>query len=241
MSGASRIDIAFGLLLLAVLGFAGCSTLSDSDGADDSQNGVFVDGGGSGDNGSASGGGDDGNGTGGGGGSMGGGSETGAGGGGDGDGDMDTNGPIAQWASRVIAVSSQFGDDGWSGRQALGEPDVFVYGDVLRAWAPEPQNGSEEFIAVGFDTPVFATGAMVRETFGNGMVIRIEAIGDDNISRVVWEGEDPSQPGEPVDFSVDWEMTDYVVSGLRIHVDTDTNLGTWEEIDAIELRGISAD
>jgi len=234
------------VVLLALGVAAGCAATAGDGGAGDTQVGVFAGDDGMTDSDDGDGGG--GNGATGGGSSGGGGSDSGDdsdnGGGSDDVGGSNGGGevlPIAQWASRVISASSQFGQDGWSPQQALGEPDVFVYGDVLRAWAPQPENGSLEFIAVGFDRAVFATGVTIRETYGNGMVIEVELIDEQGAAHSIWADVDPSQPGEPVDFAIHWTQTEYAVTGVRIHIDTDANLDTWEEIDAIELRGIPTD
>lgn len=242
MSQVLRSGQTIWVVLLASAVAAGCSVIAGDGGTDDAQMGVLPGTDGAGTN---AGGGQQGGETGGDGGSGGGdsggddGSDTG-GDSGDGGGAGGEVLPIAQWASRVIDFSSQFGQDGWSPQQALGEPDVFVYGDVLRAWAPLSENGTLEFIAVGFDRAVFATGVTIRETYGNGMIIEVELIDEQGAAHSIWTDDDPSQPGEPVDFAINWTQTEYAVSGVRIHIDTDANLDTWEEIDAIELRGIPA-
>lgn len=145
-----------------------------------------------------------------------------------------------QWASTVMDYSSQFAVNFWSAQQVLGEPDVFVYGDVPRAWAPHPRNGSTEFVQVAFDQPVFASGVTVRETFGNGMVFRVELLDVNGDTHVMWEGVDPSPQGQPFNFRVDCPQTPFLVSAVTVHTDTDTDLSHWEELDAIALHGVPA-
>jgi serine protease len=144
---------------------------------------------------------------------------------------------ISQWADQVLGFSSQFTTDVWSAAQALGEPDTFSYCDCFTAWAPLPINGTEEFLAVGFATPVYASGAIIRENQGNGFVRRIDAIDMNDVLHTVWAGVDTSAPGEVVNFAVQWPRTPYLVKGLHITVDTDHDLSTLEEIDAISLIG----
>lgn len=144
---------------------------------------------------------------------------------------------ISQWASTVIAFSSQYTTGNWSAAQALGTPNTFAYGDIATAWAPVSANGTIEFITVGFDTPVFATGVTIRETWGNGFVRKIEARDEGGAYHTVWEGVDPSLPGTPVDFLAEFLQTPYRVTAVRITTDTNHNLGTWEEIDAIAIHG----
>ena len=145
---------------------------------------------------------------------------------------------LRQWASGVTAYSSQFGGGGWSAAQVIGEPDVFNYGDVPRAWAPRPRNGSLEFVQVTFDEAVYARAVTIRETYGNGMVAGIEVLDAAGDQHVVWEADDPSAPGQPVDFRVDFPQTAFAVRAVIVHTDTDTNPATWEEIDAIALHGV---
>src|SRR5262249_35843296 len=51
----------------------------------------------------------------------------------------------------------------------------------------------------------------------------------------VWAGTDPSQPGSPVNYTINFPTTTYQVAGARIDVSTDHDLDNWEEIDAVRL------
>ncbi len=149
-----------------------------------------------------------------------------------------TQNSISQYASQVIDYSSQYSSNSWSAEQTLGEPNTFSYGDRSTAWAPSPANGTTEYLTLGFDTPVYADGITIRETYGNGFVTKIEVLDTSNTYHNVWTGVDTSQPGTPVDFKVDFTQTDYLVKGVRITVDT-SHSGSWEEIDAVQLHGNS--
>lgn len=150
----------------------------------------------------------------------------------------DPNDPGMQWASPpVIDVSSEYDNPDYAADQALGAPNVFAYGDSVNAWAPGSQDGTLEYITVGFPTPVYASGATIRETWGNGMVYQIDVLDMNDVLRTVWRGTDPSQPGAPVDFLVTWPATTYLVKGINVYTDTDHEIGVWEEIDAIALHG----
>jgi spore coat protein CotH len=145
------------------------------------------------------------------------------------------------YASRVIGFSTEYNPSpsSWSAFQVLGEPNTFDYGDIVTSWAPQPSSGTIEHITVGFPVGLYATGALIRETYGNGFVTKIDAIDPDGAFHEVWSGTDPSQPGQPVDFRPTWPQTTYLVHGLKVTVDT--NHGTsWEEIDAIGLVGTPA-
>jgi len=142
-----------------------------------------------------------------------------------------------QLASRVIDFSSQYSTGSWSAAQVLGPPNTLTYGDRPTAWAPMAANGTLEFLTLGFETPVYAQGVVVRETWGNGFVTRVDVLDLNDQLHQVWAGVDPSQPGAPAEFVAQWPTTPFLVKGVKIHVNTNHNLSTWEEIDAVALLG----
>ena len=145
-----------------------------------------------------------------------------------------------QYASSVVDYSSQYSWPSWSASQALGPSDTLVYGDKRTAWAPKSTNGTTETLTVGFDTPVLSTGAVIRETYGNGFVRQVElrdAV--TGVFHVMPIGTDDSQQGTPVDFSLSWAETSYAVDAIRITVDTNHSTRS-EEIDSVQLRGRGA-
>lgn len=145
---------------------------------------------------------------------------------------------FSEYATTVIAFSSQYSPTDWSAAQALGAPDTLSYGDHVTAWAPSFGNGTVEYITLGFALPLYADGASIRETNGNGFVTQVEVRNaTTGAFTSVWSGVDSSSPGAPVDFQVSWSPTAYPVDGLRITVDTSHDLGTWEEMDSAQLRG----
>ncbi|MGM9483380.1 PEP-CTERM sorting domain-containing protein [Roseateles sp. NT4] len=142
-----------------------------------------------------------------------------------------------EWASSVLGFSTQWGTGTWAAAQALGAPDTFAYGDIGTAWAAAPKNGSLEFLSLGFATPTYSTGAVVRETYGNGFVYQVDAIDAQGGLHTVWTGTDTSVAGAPVDFSLSWNQTAFKTVGLKIYVNGDHDLNAWEEIDAVRLVG----
>ncbi len=148
---------------------------------------------------------------------------------------------VQEYASSVIGFSSQFSSTSWSAAQALGEPDVTVYGDYPNAWAPRSANGGAEFLTVGFAIPLHATGVVIRESFGNGFVTKVEVHRTDLDEFVtVWSGVDPTLPGAPTDFAIPpFGPTSYLVDQVRITIDTN-HTTSWEEIDAVGLLGVPA-
>ena len=150
-------------------------------------------------------------------------------------------GLITQWADTVIDFSSEASPGGSSAEQALGAPDTFDYDDLATAWAPSEQDNTTEYLTLGFNTAVYANGATIRETYGNGFVTQVDVLDVFNQLHTVWAGEDNSPIREPFDFNINWTQTSYLVKGLKIHISTGiTSEGLWEEIDAVQLSGYTA-
>jgi hypothetical protein len=146
--------------------------------------------------------------------------------------------PVNQWASSVIGYSSQYGSTSWAASQALGAPDVSSYGENSHAWSPASSNGTHEYLTLRYTTPVQATGFSVRETDGNGFVTQVDLVDTSNTYHTIWAGTDPTQPGTPADFAINFAETSYPVKGIKVYVDTNHDPNNYEEIDAIQLRGV---
>ncbi len=147
---------------------------------------------------------------------------------------------IDQYATSVIGYSSEYstGPGAWSAADALGAPSETSYGDHFGAWAPSSENGTLEYLTLGFATPVYASGATIWESCGNGFVYQVDLVDVTGAYHTVWTGTDNSQSGSIVAFQVSWLQTPYVVDGIKIYVDTNHDLSTWEEIDAVQLTGV---
>ncbi len=145
---------------------------------------------------------------------------------------------LKQWASGVVTRSSEYSQDGWAARQALGEPNTMAYGDNSSAWAPASKNGVVQSITVSFTTPVHASAVLVRETYGNGFVRKIFAIDTRGGVHQVWAGRDTAQPNYTVNFIARFPSTPYLVKSVKVVIDPDHNPDAYEEIDAVQLHGI---
>ncbi len=144
---------------------------------------------------------------------------------------------MSQWASGVIAYSSQYSSTSWSAQQAVGAPNTTTYGDRATAWAPKNKDGTTEYISLRYATPVYATGVSVRETYGNGFVTKID-VRDANTGtfKTVWSGKDATTRNQPAYINATFPQTSYPVDGVRIWVNTNHS-SSWEEIDAVKLIG----
>ena len=85
-----------------------------------------------------------------------------------------------QWASKLIDFSSQYKGDlirdnstRWSATQVLGYPNTPKYGSSQLAWTPQHQDGTKEFVTVGFATPQTVQQVIIGENANAGAVAEI--------------------------------------------------------------------
>lgn len=78
-----------------------------------------------------------------------------------------------QWAYRVLEYSSQHSDIDFSARQALGRPNVYpASGENRNAWQPKDKS-TQQYIKVGFRTPMIPKQIVIVETNHPGSVDKI--------------------------------------------------------------------
>lgn len=141
-------------------------------------------------------------------------------------------GALSQWASKARA-SSQYSSSSWSVQQATGEPNTSQCGDNSTAWAPESRGSGPEWLELTFDTPVYVTKLRVYETYNSGSIYKVEFIDVYEEKHTVWQGKDTTTcPGW---FEINFAQTRYLVKSVILH----TQIEGYEEIDAVELTGIS--
>ena len=153
------------------------------------------------------------------------------------------------WASRVISVSSQYGDSSWAASQVLGMPDTYPRGgDIPSAWASKTPDGGPESIEVAFDRPHRITGIRIAETLNPG------AISDVSISMLRWAtstlpNDAATQPnwksvyrasaapaGVPSFMrAIAMPCTTFPVYSVRVTLDSAAVPG-WNELDAIGIQ-----
>jgi len=122
---------------------------------------------------------------------------------------------------------------GWGTEQVVGPPDTVRPGDAPTAWAPLKANAGKEWLAVGFEQSVEVAEVRIRETYNPGAISKVTAVVN-NEEVTLWEGT-AAQSDTPRDFVVP------VSEGVKadtfvVHVDP-TRVGSWTEIDAVELVG----
>ena len=160
---------------------------------------------------------------------------------------LDTAPPSAapgalQYASTVLDVSSAFGTgiQDFSAQQVIGAPDVKGYSDNGAAWAPHlAEMDAEQFIKIGFASPVHAAGLVIRETYGAGFVTKVQLFDVLGALRDTIDVDDTSVGGDVNQLRITFPDTPYLVSAAKVYIDTSAD--DWEEIDSVGLLSSVAD
>ena len=143
---------------------------------------------------------------------------------------------IRQWAT-AAAASSEYSDPGWAAFQATGAPDTFKCGDYTTAWASS-SSSTVEWIELTYDTPVYPTEVNIIQTYNPDQVLFVDLLDVDGEYHPIYLGEPEEAAKCPYTLSIPVEYADYQVVAVKITIDQSV-LGSWNEIDAVELVGIS--
>ncbi|MBK9261976.1 MAG: hypothetical protein IPM54_19495 [Polyangiaceae bacterium] len=139
------------------------------------------------------------------------------------------------WADKVDGFSTEYGPENYGAKQAVGAPNVYpTSGDQPKAWAQSMMDADNEFIKVGFSTPIVAEAVWVFETFNPGAISKITVTAEDG-DHVVYEST-PMKNGFGTCAHVLSVSTKTCspISAVRIDLDSKTVEG-YNEIDAIGL------
>ena len=146
-------------------------------------------------------------------------------------------GQEVQWASKVVDFSSELTPIQYSAEQILNKPNVLPNGgESPNAWTPSRAN-REEFITVGFETPIRIRQIAVAESYAPSTVKNIYTIdtrGREHLIRSFTPRELPLESGRMLNLIFD--ETPYEVASIKIEFDG-TAVTDYYSIDAV---GISA-
>ena len=142
----------------------------------------------------------------------------------------------SQYASSVIAFSSEWSPTSWSAQQALGAPNTTGCGDIATAWASASADGAREWLVLGFATPQPVGVINIWETWNPGAV---DTIYLRNSSTGVWNNvytatAAPALPC-PRTFTITIPTTGYNVDAIRLAINSPA-VTSWNEIDAVEIQ-----
>ena len=148
---------------------------------------------------------------------------------------------IRQWASEASA-SSSYGDPDWHARQATGAPDTLIEEceDRTTAWASAGSD-TVEWLELSYETPVVPTEIYIIQTHSPDQVVKVEVLDSAGSYHQVYTGEPVNLWDEcPYTLSIPLDE-DYPVVAVKITIDQSVIPTTWNEIDAVELVGVTAD
>ena len=156
------------------------------------------------------------------------------------------NAESVQWASKVIAFSSQYGPKIHSAQQALGKPNAMPQGgDLAVAWAPEivkddiDSTGQYEspwpqFLKLGYTTPMPARQVVIAENNAPGAVTRVTLFDDGGNAHEVYSAEPSAVRTASRMLNIFFPLTAYDVAAVRIDLMPAAVPG-WNEIDAVGI------
>ena len=120
--------------------------------------------------------------------------------------------------------------DGYQAVQATGAPNVVKPGaDNALAWCPAQEDGGEEWLELGFETPVAASEIHIHASFNPGAVVRVLGAPEGGEWTELWAGEGSPDAMPTLAVSPAREL-----QRLRLELDTGKVPG-WNEIDAVAL------
>lgn len=145
---------------------------------------------------------------------------------------------IQQWASGAEA-SSEFADPEWSAERAVGPPDAPGCGDYQFAWASAASDAVAT-LTLTYSIPVFITEIHVVESFNPDQVVKVEALTPGGDFRPLYRSE-PRQVDRPCPYqlTIPVEGADFKSDVIRITVDQSVLGLGWNEIDAVQLTGVT--
>lgn len=148
--------------------------------------------------------------------------------------DLESGDALSQWAVSATA-SSEYGSSSWSASQATGAPDTPGCGDYGSSWASATSYG-QDWIELDYSVPVIPESIHIYQTYSPNQVVWVEVRGlDGYYTTVYFEG--PQEEECPFLLSIPVTDVDFLVDGVKIHLDQDVLETSWNEVDAVRLIG----
>ena len=149
-----------------------------------------------------------------------------------------------EWASKVIAVSSEYHPEIHGAWQVLGEPNVLPTGGTSPyAWRVaaaynEVESTAPATINLGYTTPMRIRQVAVAENFNPGAVESIVLLGTKGERREVYRATPKAASVRARMLTVTFTMTDFLVSSVQITLQPSAVPG-WNEIDAVAISDVT--
>ena len=147
------------------------------------------------------------------------------------------------WADKLVANSTEYGDEYYSGHQALGVPNAFYdKGLEYMAWAPAKQSSNTgEYIHVSFKKAIHIQQIAIFEINSPGSISKIWLYDLDGKKHEVFENKSPSGSNSfNTVFRKKIPKTSYRVKEVKIELATKEVSGM-NQIDAIAISDSKID
>ena len=149
----------------------------------------------------------------------------------------------SQYASSVIAYSTQYSSTSYGAIQALGKPNVYPYcGDNPLAWESATQNGGREFLVLGYSTLQPVNTVKIFQGVSPGAIdtvyLRNASSGDWNTIYVATAVSNIQCPGfEKMMLEIQILTTTYNVDAIRIALNSPA-VAYYNSIDAVSIANL---
>jgi hypothetical protein len=147
---------------------------------------------------------------------------------GDGDGGL-----VQAWAMAAVA-SSEYGSDDYSAMQATGPPESSgICGDQPTNWSPLGGTADPEWLVLTYPFAVRTVGVNVHESLEQRFVRQVDLRDSSGVDHMIWRATDNTACGNVLEAR--WPLSSQATSQIVVR----TQAQAWEEIDAVELLGVS--
>ena len=143
---------------------------------------------------------------------------------------------VRQWAQTAIATTSYspYCDTAWNASQATGAPNA-TCSDDGKAWAAAAPD-TIDTLTLTYANKVLPTAVRVIQSFNPGRVSKVTVSGGGQTATVYTGPANAAPGGTCVPFEIAVTGVAFPVDTVAVTVDQ-TRLGSWAEIDAVELVG----
>ncbi|XP_062596728.1 uncharacterized protein LOC134258201 isoform X2 [Saccostrea cucullata] len=143
-----------------------------------------------------------------------------------------------EWASEVLAFSSEYSSTSYSAKQILGKPNVYPkYGASSKAWTQGyGQTNAKQYVELKFPEKIWLAHVNIYEVYNAGAVTRILAKNGEHGWVEIARAPYAHLIKRARIFSPEIKRVDFPVNELRIEVDC-TVSRSYVYIDAVEIVG----
>lgn len=143
-----------------------------------------------------------------------------------------------QWASKVLEFSSELTPVQYSAQQIIGKPNVLpAGGQNPNAWTPEKPK-RQEFIKVGFATPMQIRQVAVAESYNPGALFKVFAYDEAGTEHLVHSLNPGPSPQKGRMLNVMMDPTPYKVAAIKLMFDGEAVVDYFS-VDAVAIADAS--